>query len=202
MITMTYAHEAPMKEALSQYFRDNGFAPDGGYSDAWVDFKLGPIPFPFPNLPARKRALKVHDLHHVLTGYRTDIYGELEISAWEIGAGCKDFWAAWFLNLGGLAGGALVAPRRTFRAFVRGLANESLYGRDLEEVLGKTVAQMRASVGTDASPPAPRLLDAVRFGAAAAAGLITGGVFLAVGLVLAPVALAAGLVRKSPVAER
>ena len=35
---------------------------------------------PFPNSDARRRAVKVHDLHKVLTGYQTDIFGEVEIS--------------------------------------------------------------------------------------------------------------------------
>ena len=78
-----------MSEARRSYFVANGFAEDGGYSDKWVDFKLGPIPFPFPNSPARVKAVRYHYLHHVITGYRTDFVGELEISGWEIGAGCK-----------------------------------------------------------------------------------------------------------------
>src|SRR5688572_7376869 len=97
-----YAETESMSDARAAYFKANGFGADGGYSDAWVDFKLGPVPFPFPNTKARVRAVRYHDLHHVLTGYGTDILGEFEISAWEIGAGCKDFVAAWQLNLGGM----------------------------------------------------------------------------------------------------
>src|SRR6185295_10394327 len=92
-----------MAAARSLYFQVNNFGPDGGYNDAWVDFKLGPIPVPFPNTKARVRAVHVHDLHHVLTGYNTDTLGELEISAWELGGGCADYFAAWQLNLGGFA---------------------------------------------------------------------------------------------------
>lgn len=32
---------------------------------------------PFPNTHGRRRALAYHDLHHILTGYRTDFVGEL-----------------------------------------------------------------------------------------------------------------------------
>ncbi|HEY1086681.1 MAG TPA: hypothetical protein VGE37_03265, partial [Archangium sp.] len=86
-----------MREAVRRYFDENGFGIDGGYGATWVDFKLGPVPFPLPNTEGRKRAVKFHDLNHVLTGYRTDTLGEFEISAWEAGAGCRDFWAAWAL---------------------------------------------------------------------------------------------------------
>src|SRR5688572_30034252 len=99
-----YPENITMREARAMYFQANGFGASGGYDDAWVDFKLGPIPLPFPNTKARIEAVRFHDLHHLLTGYDTDITGEFEISAWEIAAGCKRFPAAWALNLGGMAG--------------------------------------------------------------------------------------------------
>ena len=120
------------------------FELDGGYDDAWVDFSLGPIPFPFPNSPMRVRAVRYHDLHHIVTGYETDLPGELEISAWEIGAGCGRFVVPWQLNLGGMGAGALFMPRRLFAAFVRGRRSRSLYGMDFEPLLDKTVAELRS----------------------------------------------------------
>lgn len=200
MVAVSYAPEMTMREARQKYFRENGFGEDGGYGDTWVDFKLGPVPFPFPNLPARVRALQFHDLHHVLTGYDTNTTGEFEISAWELGAGCKDFAAAWFLNLGGLAGGAFVAPRRTFRAFVRGRQTESLYGRDMGGMLKSTVAEMRRETRADAPVEPARASDYAAFAGAALTGLVFGTLFLCVGALLAPVALAAGLVRKKSAA--
>src|SRR5438128_1156812 len=115
-----YPSDETLLDARGRYFAANGFGADGGYQAPFVDFKLGPIPFPFPNPEGRRRAVRYHDLHHIVTGYRTDFSGELEISAWELGAGCRDFPAAWLLNLGGTAMGAVVAPRRTFRAFSLG----------------------------------------------------------------------------------
>ena len=98
-----YPEDLTMREARRRYFEANGFGTNGNYDDAWVDFKLGPLPFPFPNTAGRVKAVRYHDLHHVVTGYATDIAGEFEISAWEIAAGCKGFAAAWVLNLGGIA---------------------------------------------------------------------------------------------------
>ena len=45
----------------------------------------------FPNTDSRKRAVPLHDLHHILTGYKTDWMGEAEIGAWELRAGCNSF---------------------------------------------------------------------------------------------------------------
>jgi hypothetical protein len=114
-------------DARRAMYRQAGIADDGGDSQAWVDFKLGFLPMPFPNTDARRRAVKFHDLHHVLTGYATDIIGEFEIAAWEVASGCGRFVVPWHLNLMGVAAGLLVVPRRTWAAFRRGAVSKSLY---------------------------------------------------------------------------
>ena len=149
-----------MREAVKAYFDENGFGADGGYSAAWVDFKLGPIPFPLPNSDARRKAVKFHDLNHVLTGYRTDISGEFEISAWEIGAGCRNFYAAWALNLAGMMGGAVTVPGRTWRAFVAGRRSKAAYALDYEQLLSAEVEATKRELGVTTSAPA-RLTDAM-----------------------------------------
>jgi hypothetical protein len=197
---MTVAHyEATMtvREARKRYFEVNHFGADGGYNDTWVDFHLGPLPMPFPNTQARRRAVRYHDLHHIVTNYNTDTLGEFEISAWEIGAGCKDFYAAWQLNLGGLFAGAVSAPRRTFRAFVRGLHSQSLYEiADVESLLDKTVADVREMTGADQSPPPAGAREYALFLMACLLGLTVGSLFAVVALPLVPVGLLAGFLRK------
>jgi hypothetical protein len=47
-----------------------------------------PVVLVLPNIPPRRRAVQVHDLNHVLTGYGTDWTGELRISGHELGMGC------------------------------------------------------------------------------------------------------------------
>ena len=79
MALVHYDEGLTMREARALYFEVNRFGADGGYGDAWVDFKLGPLPVPFPNTRARVRAVRYHDLHHVLTGYDTNAIGEFEI---------------------------------------------------------------------------------------------------------------------------
>lgn len=140
----TYADTMTLRDARRAYFDANDFGPDGGYGSKWVRFKVGPVPLAFPNFPARARAVKLHDLHHVATGYEADLKGEAEISAFEIGAGCGDFTAAWILDLWGMAYGVLLAPCATFRAFVRGRRSQSLYraGTD-DQLLDRTVGELR-----------------------------------------------------------
>lgn len=194
-MTTHYDPALTMADARTRYFSDNAFGEDGGYGDAWVDFKLGPIPMPFPNTKARVRAVQYHDLHHVLTGYATDTLGEFEISAWELGAGCRDFWAAWQLNLGGLAAGVFACPRRTFRAFARGRRSTSLYGEDMTRLLASSVGALRAETRVDA-PASPTPTDAALFSLAFVAGFTIGLPQLAMMLVIAPVAAIAALFRR------
>src|SRR5262245_53782439 len=130
-MSVTYPETMTLREARRLYFEANGFGSTGGYDDAWVDFKLGPIPMPFPNTKARVRAVQYHDLNHILTEYGTDIVGEFEIAAWEIAAGCTGFGAAVALNLGGMAGGLFRCPGRTFAAFLRGRQDRTTYGDDM-----------------------------------------------------------------------
>lgn len=188
--------EMTMREARARYFVENGFGDDGGYGAKWVDFHLGPLPFPFPNSAARVRAVRYHDLHHVLTGYRTDFRGELEISAWEIGAGCKDFVAAWQLNLGGTAGGFFLMPGRTFRAFVRGRRAQSLYGLPLEELLDAPVSEVQSKMGVVDAPRATAS-DVASFALVVLVGLVVGLTTLAVLIPFVPLGLIALNLRRA-----
>ena len=190
MTIVEYQPQATMRDARALYFRANQFGDDGGYADAWVDFKLGPIPMPFPNTPGRIRAVRYHDLHHVLTGYDTDTVGEFEISAWEIAAGCKGFVAAWQLNLGGMFAGVLVAPQRIWQAFLRGRHSRTLYGDELDALLDSRVGELRSSMGVGAVTPPPGAADVLLFGVALAAGFVVGVLGFALALAFLPLGLA------------
>lgn len=183
-----------MREAKQAAFAKFGIPDDGGDSEAWVEFKLGPLPMPFPNTDARRRAVKLHDLHHVLTGYRMDIIGEFEISAWEIAAGCGSYAVPWLLNLMGTTAGLVSAPLRTLRAFWRGARSRSLYTTlSHDEVIDQPVDEVRRALGCAPLDErvAPRFEDVLQLGAAALAGLMLALVLLAI--ILTPVTLVAWL---------
>ncbi len=152
--TTVYDERMSLFDARKRYFEDNQFGDDGGYSKKWVELKLGPIPFAIPNTPSRVRAVRYHDLHHIVTGYQTDWIGEFEISAWEVATSCRDFVAAWLLNLNGLAAGMLVAPRRVGRAFLRGRHSKNLYPEVFDDALLATkLGDMRRQLGLLAPRP-------------------------------------------------
>jgi hypothetical protein len=147
-----------VREALAAHLEASGLPPDAGDADPFAVVRIFHVPYPIPNTRARKRAVRIHDLNHLVSGYRTDRIGELEISAWELGSGgCSDYGAAWVLDLAGLIGGLLVAPRRTARAFAVGRSQQNLYRFDYEELLALSVVEARRLVGE----PSPTVLNRV-----------------------------------------
>jgi hypothetical protein len=136
-----------MRQALDLYFRRSGFNADS-YTAPTFTLKLLGIPFTFPSTAGRKRALPLHDFHHILTGYGTDWVGEVEISAWKLRAGCRDL-AAYVLNGGGVIVGLLLSPRRVWRAFRAARGQHTLYRepQSYAELLKLSVATLRARLG-------------------------------------------------------
>jgi hypothetical protein len=186
-VTVRYDDALTLREARARYFRDNAFGDDGGYAKRWVRVQLGPVPFAFPNTQARVRAVRYHDLHHVVTGYATDVVGEAEIGAWEIASGCAGFVAAWILNLYALVLGLVADAGATFRAFVRGRRTRNLYRSAWDEtLLAARIGDVRELLGLAADAAAPTLADRALFGAWTAAALALALATLA--LLFAPLA--------------
>jgi hypothetical protein len=189
-----YDDALPLRAARERYFRDNGFAPDGGYGDPWVKLQMGPLALRLPNTPERVRSVRYHDLHHVATDYATDWTGEAEIAAWEIASGCADHRAAWLLNLCAMAIGLAIAPRAVWRAFLRGRRSRNLYREPWSDaLLEPKVGELRARLGlheADAARPA-RPGERVAFAGWSTAAL--GLALLTLGTLAAPFALLARL---------
>ena len=184
----SYADAMSVADARDAYFRANGFSL-AGYTDRWVKLKLGPIPIAFPNTEARRAAVKLHDLHHVATEYATTWTGESEIGAWEIGAGCGKYYAAWLLNLSAFGVGFWISPRRVFRAFVRGRRSRSLYDRVFgDDLLAQSVGELRSKLALRDTDLKPNARDVAAFigwlVASAALGLLALSPALVIGWML------------------
>jgi len=177
-------------EARAEYFARNHFST-AAYDDRWVRVRLFGIPIVFPNVPSRRRAIRFHDIHHLVTGYGTDPRGEAEIGGWEIAATFPDrgleFAAAWVLNSMMFTLGLVIAPRRVYRAFVRGRHCTSVYRIGWSDaLLEREVDGLRRELGVD-RPHAPTWRDRLAFAA------FTGGLVAIV--TLPPAALLWWLVR-------
>ena len=164
----------------ARFFEAGGFAPDGGSSARWVKYPVGRVHLVLPNVSARRRALPLHDLHHLATGYDTSWTGEAEIAAWELGAGRHGYVAPWVLNIAAFTIGLVIAPRRLWRAFVRGRSGTTLYRHHWrDEYLDWRLSELQAFLGADARPRVATPGDAVLFAAFTVPGLTIVGIAIA-----------------------
>ncbi|MEO8098477.1 MAG: hypothetical protein ABI811_12310 [Acidobacteriota bacterium] len=122
------------------------------------------MPVVVPNPPARKRALRRHDLNHVLGGYNAiGTSGEIDIAGFEIGArgGCREYWVAWGINLFFFALGAISRPKRLFGAFLRSRGALNAYSLASVEgaFLNRQLGDVRAELKIPESIPAACAAD-------------------------------------------
>jgi hypothetical protein len=179
---LSYDDASTLREARAEYFARSGF-DESSYEARLVRLQVGPVPLFVPNTAARVRAVRLHDLHHVVTGYETTWTGEAEIGAWEVASGCADHVAAWHLNLLAMAIGLAIAPRATFDAFVRGRRSRNFYREAYgDALLAETVGAARGRLGLAARAAPPSAEERAAFAGWAAA---SGAVWLAT--VLGPV---------------
>jgi hypothetical protein len=117
-----------VREALRRHYLASGLPADGGRSGShWTMLRVAGIAVRLPNFAWRRRALPLHDIHHLVTGYPCSVSGELQIAAWEFAAGRYPHVMATLFCLPLLAIGAIGTPRRSFAAYVRGRSSRTLY---------------------------------------------------------------------------
>jgi hypothetical protein len=154
MTTTTSTHEPlsptlTVREGRDLYLAENGFTVEA-YDAKWTDASFFGIPFRIPNTKAHSDGIKLHDLHHVATGYGTDLVGEGEISAWEFRRGVRalGFYVGGIVTAGFVAG-LLLAPRRTLAAWRASRTDASLFhtARSYESLLAMTVGELRDELG-------------------------------------------------------
>ena len=147
-----------VRDAVDRYMEENGFTRSE-YAAKTVPVKVGPITFQLPNGPARQKAIPLHDIHHAVTGYGTDLIGEAEIAVWELRGGCTNAFL-WAINLAGFVAGLFISPRRLLVAFKRARNAKTLYSLGLtpEEVGDMKLEALRAKLGIAAGGVADREL--------------------------------------------
>lgn len=140
-----------MWEARDRFLANNGFRIEDYFAPTYA-VKFWRLPVRFTNTKAHQWATPLHDLHHILTGYRTDWIGEAELASWELRAGCKTFVVHW-LDTAGVVIGLLISPVRVWRALLRAKGQRTLYRNPAlcELVWHMTVGEVRARLGI---PPA------------------------------------------------
>jgi len=142
--------EWTVRRARDAYLAENGFTVEA-YDAKWTEASFFFLHFSVPNTKTHRWAIMMHDLHHVATGFGTDLVGEAEISAWEARRGLSGLGAyvASIVVVGALTG-LVLGPRRTVAAW-RASSSEvpSLFcdPSRYERLLAMTVGELRELLG-------------------------------------------------------
>ncbi len=172
MVREPFSGSMTVRQARDAYLAENGFTVQA-YDAKTTDASFLGIKFAVPNTPRHRVGIMLHDLHHVVTGFGTDIRGEGEISVWEARRGLKPLglYVATIVTSGALAG-FLFAPRRALHAWQKSVGGASLFpmcqldARAFEaryaELLEMTVDELRRelSVPSEGIAETPRKLHA------------------------------------------
>ena len=148
---MNYDKHMTVRNALNIYFSENSFDASSYTSPTFSMTLLGRV-LTLPNPPPRQQGIRLHDIHHIATGYSTGLCGEAEIGAFELGVGVGRYPAAAFFNTTAFLMGLLLFPLLTLKAFARGVASrQSLYhvvrpydDTQYQAVLGWSVGYLKA----------------------------------------------------------
>jgi hypothetical protein len=157
-----------LHEELAAFYSKSGFGEVVGRRPLTVPVYTGCMLVPLPNIETRRRFLKYHDLHHLVTGYSVGRIGEGEVSAWELGTGSAVASPILgTMNLIALSTGLFVAPGRMWRAFRRGCTSENLYGSavraDVDRGRWANVAALRQVLLEQKEAAVPIVLRSMEF---------------------------------------
>jgi hypothetical protein len=148
-----YPAEWSVRRALDAYHAENGFSAEQ-YDSPKTEASVFGIKFSVPNTEAHARALRYHDLHHVVTGFGTDLTGEGEISAYEVRGGLvsSGLYVS-MIVLGAAAFGFVMSPRRVWRAFAASRGTRDLWALDAryDSLLDMSVGELREMCGVPKS---------------------------------------------------
>jgi hypothetical protein len=176
-----------LDDELVAFYARSGFGPEIGTRPRTVPVYTGCLLVPLPNIEARRRFLKYHDLHHLLTGYSVGRVGEGEVSAWELGSGSMFVSPALgLMNVIALSTGLVLEPRRMWRAFRLGCASQNLYRADTRAQVDAgrwaDVAALRSAF-LAARSGGPALLRGAEFAGYAAVAMVVHAMIAALAVV-------------------
>jgi hypothetical protein len=165
-----------LDEELHVFYERNGFGEVIGERPRTVRVYTGCMLVPMPNIETRRRFLKYHDLHHLITGYSVGRIGEGEVSAWELGTGSAFVSPTLgLMNLIALSTGLVLERRRMWRAFCRGCTSSNLYPSerrsDVDSGRWPDIAVLRTAL-LDVRPRKISMWRAAEFGVYSVAAMI------------------------------
>jgi hypothetical protein len=169
-----------LEEELALFYKRSGFGDVVGARPLTVPVYTGCMLVPLPNIETRRRYLKYHDLHHLITGYSVGRIGEGEVSAWELGTGSAFVSPTLgVMNLIALSTGLVLEPKRMWVAFRRGCRSRNLYPAavraDVDSGRWPDVAALRRDLLEVKGPGGPLPIRAAELGVYSAIAMVIHG---------------------------
>jgi hypothetical protein len=161
-------NSATVQDELDEFYKRSGFGDVPGARPRTVRVYTGCLLVPMPNIEARRRFLKYHDLHHLVTGFSIGRIGEGQVSAWELGSGSA-FVSPMLgvMNLIALSTGLVLDRKRMWRAFLLGCNSRNLYPAVMRTQVDAgrwpDVAALRTTLLDSRKSAIPLALRAVEF---------------------------------------
>lgn len=168
---------ATLQDELDGFYKRSGFGDVPGARPRTVRVYTGCLLVPMPNIEARRRFLKYHDLHHLVTGFSIGRIGEGEVSAWELGTGSAFVSPTLgVMNLIALSTGLVLERKRMWRAFRLGCNSRNLYPAatraDIDGGRWADIATLRPALRESRKSLLPVALRAVEFSVYAALAML------------------------------
>lgn len=136
-----------MRQGLRHYLNENGFRASD-YDAPRTPVKMFGLRFSVPNPPLHAWILRRHDLHHMATGFGTDLLGEAQLAVWEWRRGLRGAGLYSTLYVLGIAiPGLLLVPHKTWwiwRAAGRGRSLFRERSLSYEQLLDMQIGDLRA----------------------------------------------------------
>jgi len=124
-----------LNTTLLNFYQKHGFGDDlGKRRPLTVKVYTGCMLVPLPNIETRRKYLKFHDLHHVITGFSVGRIGEGKMSAWELGTGTfYRYPTLGLMNLIALSTGLFLKPKDMWHSFLVGKSSMNLYSKSIRK---------------------------------------------------------------------
>ena len=140
-----------LRDALIAYLFEKGYrdpdTPAGQlYQDDWFHFYVGHWNLKIFKLGSAIHSLALHDAHHMLTGYQTDLQGEAELVGWELASGgCGRHWVMWIDRIFAIPI-MFASPRASLHAIRRGRREQNLYCLSAPHALDLEIDDVRTGM--------------------------------------------------------
>ncbi|MDA9339356.1 hypothetical protein N9Q68_00115 [Polaribacter sp.] len=140
-----------ISEALQQFYKENNFNDDGGFSEDYFELKFNFFTLKLPNSQFRKDVIHIHDIQHILYNCDASWNGEAFIAGWEISTGIWKHIPIGFFSLWAMGFTLFIYPKEVFKGYKAGLNTIGIIDLKIEKevLLEMSVSELNKQIKKD-----------------------------------------------------